>query len=268
MSVAGGLARAVRETERLGGDALQVFSSNPRGWARPEPDHEEECAFATACAERHWPLFLHAPYLVNLAAPDELVHQRSVAAMEFALSRGARLGAAGVVVHAGSALSGDRDPARQRAAGASLTLLDRNPGVDLLFELTAGGGTRAVARTVEDAALLIDACGGDERVGLCIDTCHLWAAGIDLTTDAALGELRAAVRSIGRNRIRLLHVNDSRDPLGSGRDRHADLGEGLLGTDALTSFLRAPEWRGVTAILETPGGHERRCADLAFVRSC
>lgn len=266
--MSGGLARAVRETERLGADALQVFSSNPRGWARPEPDPEEECAFAAACAQQHWPLFLHAPYLVNLAAPDELVHERSLAAMAFALARGARLAAAGVVVHAGSALSGDRDLARQRTADAALALLDRSPGVDLLFELTAGGGTRAVARTVEDASLLLDACGGDERIGLCIDTCHLWAAGVDLTTDAGLRDLRSAVRSLGRNRIRLLHVNDSRDPLGSGRDRHADLGEGLLGTDALASFLRAPEWRDVTVILETPGSHERRRADLAFVRSC
>lgn len=258
----------MRETERLGGDALQIFSSNPRGWARPEPDPEEERALTAACAARDWPLFLHAPYLVNLAAPDDLVHERSVAAMAFALSRGARLSAAGVVVHAGSALSGDRDLARQRAADAALALLDRNPGVDLLFELTAGGGTRAVARTVEDASMLLDACGGDERVGVCVDTCHLWAAGLDLTTDGGLGALRAGVRSLGRSRVRLLHVNDSRDPLGSGRDRHADLGEGLLGTDALASFLRAPEWQDVTAILETPGDDERRRADLTFVRSC
>lgn len=258
----------MRETERLGGDALQVFSSNPRGWARPEPDREEEQAFAAECAQRRWPLFLHAPYLVNLAAPDPQVHERSVDTLAFALARGARLASAGVVVHAGSALDRGRDVARRQAADAALALLDANPGVDLLFELTAGGGERALARTIDDASTLLGACRGDERVGVCLDTCHLWAAGVDLAARDGLGELRAGVRALGTRRIRLLHVNDSRDPLGSGRDRHADLGDGQVGREALGSFLRAREWRDVPVILETPGRSERRRDDLAFVRGC
>lgn len=270
--------RAARETEALGGDALQIFPSSPRGWAPPHPDPEGEDALAETCARRGWPLFVHAPYLVNVASPDPDVHGRSVASLVASVERAARLGARGVVVHSGSALGGDLSDARSRASAAIVAAIEageratrasvadgRPPSV--LVELTAGGGSRSLARHVDEAAAIIDSCGGVEGVGLCLDTCHLWAAGVDIASPAGLRRLRSEVRAIGADRVRLIHVNDSKDPLGSSRDRHANLGEGTIGVDAVRRFLAVPDWRHIPAILETPGPDDRRIADLASIRA-
>jgi len=266
-AVSGGLLRAVARAEATGCTALQVFPSNPRGWAVPDPDASEEAAFAAACDERHWPRFVHAPYLVNLAAPDDRVFERSCGSLEFALRRARSFRATSVVVHAGSTVGPDRKTARRRAATALLHLLDTVPGSEVAVELTAGGGERSLARRVGDVAALVEACGADERVGVCLDSCHLWAAGVEWTTPAGLGRLRADVRELGPSRIRVVHVNDSHDPLGSGRDHHANLGDGQLGVDAFGSFVRAPEWRHAPLICETPGTEPRRAADVAIVRA-
>jgi len=264
----------VRETEQLRGDALQIFPSNPRGWALPSPDPAGEAALASECARRGWPLFVHAPYLVNVAAPDPDVYAHSVASLTASTERSSRFGARGVVVHAGSALDGNLDDARKRAAAAILRAVaageraaaDPRTAPDILVELTAGGGSRSLARHVADAASIIDACDNHPRVGVCLDTCHMWAAGIDFKSPAGLRRLRADVRSLGVDRLRLLHVNDSKDPFDSSRDRHANLGDGTIGIEAIGSVLDVPEWRGVTAILETPGPEDRRRDDLAVAR--
>ncbi len=270
----------MRETEYLRGDALQIFPSNPRGWALPSPDPDAEAELASQCSERGWPLFVHAPYLVNVAAPDPEVYERSVTSLVAAVERSARFGARGVVVHAGSALDGDVDDARRRAAAAIIEAVecgereasnvlyvpDASPP-DVLVELTAGGGSRSLARRVDEAAAIIEACDGHPGVGICLDTCHLWAAGVDFKSAAGLRRLRAEVRSLGVERVRLLHVNDSKDPLDSSRDRHANIGDGTIGVDALGRVLAVPEWAGIPAILETPGPEDRRRADLDLVRN-
>lgn len=266
--------RAVRETEMLGGDALQIFPSSPRGWKIPAPDPEADQELAEECARRGWPAFVHAPYLVNVASPDAEVYERSVGTLCASVERGARIGAAGVVVHAGTALGGDLDHGRRRAAAAILRAADagehaassERSSPDVLVELTAGGASRSLARRVDEAAAIIEACGDDERVGVCLDTCHLWAAGVDLASTAGLRRLRSDVRALGVERVRLLHVNDSRDPLDSSRDRHANLGDGTIGVEVLQRFLDVPDWRRVPAIIETPGPDDRRRADLALVR--
>ena len=267
VSVAGGLARAEARALEAGCSALQIFPSNPRGWALPNPDTTAEAKLADACAQRGWPLFVHAPYLVNLASPDPVVHERSRANLSFALARSARLGARAVVVHAGSAVGTDRDAARRRAASAIQALLDEHAGIDLAIELTAGGGERALARSIPNAAEMLAACGDDDRVGVCIDTCHLWAAGLDWTTSGGLAQLRRDVRELGPDRILVVHVNDSHDPFGSSRDHHANLGDGRIGVEPFGAFVRAREWRHAPLVLETPGTDERRAHDVDIVRS-
>lgn len=266
-AVSGGLLKALARAEATGCDALQVFPSNPRGWALPARNNDSEAAMAEACATRGWPLFVHAPYLVNVASPDPLVFERSCECLRYALARSVRLGAESVVVHAGSALGTDRDLARARAADALRRLLDDTLGAHLSIELTAGGGERSLARHVPDVAALIDACDADQRIGVCLDSCHLWAAGVDWTSPRGLRELRSEVLELGPQRVRVVHVNDSHDPFGSARDHHANLGDGRIGLEPFRAFLRAPEWKHAPLICETPGTEERRAEDVAAVRT-
>jgi deoxyribonuclease-4 len=263
--VTGGLRRALDRALERGADVVQIFPSNPRGWAIPEPDRREEEMFRARLDERGWPLFLHAPYLVNVAAPDAAVHERSTEAMAFGLARGARLGARGVVVHTGSSGRDDRALALKRAADTLLRLLDRVEGCDVLVELTAGSGN-LLASTVEEIAELLDACERHPRVRVCVDTCHLFAAGVDLTRPPARSAVRAALRELDPERVALVHVNDSRDPVGSRRDRHARIGTGAIGLDALGAVVRFPELRHAPLVLETPGDAAEQRADVALLR--
>jgi deoxyribonuclease-4 len=267
VSGSGGIARALQRARERGGDALQIFSSNPRGWALPAGVPED--------GPVELPLFLHAPYLVNLASPDPVTLSRSVSSVAFALARGARLGAAGVVVHAGHAVGASRSEALGRTARALRGLLDlaaggsgaspETGGVDLVVELTAGG-RGALACRPEEAAEIIEALDGDPRLRLCLDTCHLWAAGVDWGTEPARRELAAGLAALGPGRVALVHVNDSADPLGSRRDRHRNLGQGTVPVDALPPLLALPELAGAVLVTETPGTAAEQTADVAAVR--
>jgi deoxyribonuclease-4 len=170
-------------------------------------------------------------------------------------------------VHAGRAVGTHGDAARGPAAGSILTLLDAQPGIRIAVELTAGGGERSLARTVPDVAELLAYCGDDERVGVCIDSCHLWAAGADWTTPAGRRRLRREVDALGRERILVVHANDSHDPLASARDHHANIGDGTIGAAPFRAFVRAPEWRHAPIVIETGGDDDRRAADVALIRS-
>jgi len=275
VSLAGGLARAVGRALERGGDALQTFSSNPRGWALPAvdgargrggvPRSEEDAAGRAALRTQSLPLFLHAPYLVNLASPDPVTLSRSVESTAFALERAARVGATGVVVHAGHAVGAVRPEAIERMAQSLAGLLALGDGVDLLLELTAGG-RGALACCPEEAAELLDAVGGHPRLRVCIDTCHLWAAGIDLASEDGRAELAAGLDALGPGRVALVHVNDSADALGSRRDRHRNLGRGTIPPDALAPLLALPALAGAVLVTETPGTAEEQAADVAAVR--
>lgn len=265
VSVDGGVARAVGRALERGADALQTFSSNPRGWALPAGDPQEEAAGRAALQAHGFPLFLHAPYLVNLASPDLDTLSRSLSSAAFALGRAARLGAAGVVVHAGHAAGASRGEALRRVAQALRTLLDLRDGIDVLVELTAGG-QGALACRPEEAAEILAALDGHRRLRLCLDTCHLWAAGLDWGSDEGREELRAGLTPLGPGRVALVHVNDSADPLGSRRDRHRNLGRGTVPLDALPRLLALPELAAAVLITETPGTAAEQAADVAAVR--
>jgi deoxyribonuclease IV len=268
--VAGGLARrGLAYARTVGAESVQVFVSNPRGWAPAPGDPREDAAFRAGCADAGIPAFVHAPYLVNLASPTALTLERSVRAVRHALARGGDVGAAGVVVHTGSAVGGERAAALRQVREALLPLLDQLPadGPDLLLEPTAGQGG-SVCALVDDLGPYLAALDGHPRVGVCLDTCHAFAAGHDLACPGGLRRtLDRLVRVAGRGRLRLVHANDSREGLGAGRDRHERIGRGRIGRAAFGELFRHPAVRGVPVVLETPGKAPEHTADLALLRS-
>ncbi len=261
---AGGLARAALpyvRTVRAG--AAQIYVSNPRGWALAAGDPAQDEQFVEGTAGL--PLFIHAALLVNLGSPTPATVQNSVATLRHALRRGAVLGAAGVVFHSGSAVDAEHAGVAYRQLGAALRpLLDEAAeagGPRLLVEPTAGGG-RSLAARVEQLADYFDAVDGHPWLGVCLDTCHAWAAGHDLATPGGPGRmLDTLVETVGAGRLRLIHANDSRDALGSTRDRHATIGAGTLGRAAFAELFAHPAAAGVPVVVETPSegsvGHAR-----------
>ncbi|HEY2794389.1 MAG TPA: deoxyribonuclease IV [Micromonosporaceae bacterium] len=264
--VAGGLAKAALPyIDAIGATALQVYVSNPRGWALSPGDPAQDEAFVQGCAERDVIPYIHASLLVNLGSPTEATVERSTETLAHALRRGAAIGAAGVVFHAGSAVDAEHAPqAYRQLRTALMPLLDQaaaTGGPRLLVEPSAGGG-RSMASRVEDLADYLDAVDRHPWLGVCLDTCHAWAAGHDLATPGGTTEmLEALVEACGPDRLRLIHANDSKDPRGSVRDRHETIGAGMIGIDAFTELLGHPATAGVPAIVETPSegsvGHAR-----------
>lgn len=264
VSVSGGLARALPYAARIGAEVVQVWLSSPRAWAPWPPDPDGDAAFAADC---RLPVFVHAPYLVNLGSPSPETLFRSRAALEFALRRGAAIGACGVVVHAGSAVvAGRRDAALRQVREHVLAALDAVPGGPrLLVEPTAGGGA-ALASDAASVADYLDVLGRDERIGICLDTCHMHAAGHDMSTPASFSAgLRAYGRAAGRGGIGLVHVNDSRDPAGSKRDRHEAVGRGTIGRDAFAVLFTSPVTRRLPMVVETSDAAHQ--ADIATLKS-
>ncbi len=269
--VAGGLALGGLAYARdVGAEAVQVFLSNPRGWARSAGDPKQDEEFRTGCATARIPTFVHAPYLVNLGSPTAATLQNSVRSLSFTLSRACAIGARGVVMHAGSAVtSSSRDVALKQLSSAVLPLLESLPddAPDLLVEPTAGAG-QSLAATVEELGPYFDALDWHPRLGVCADTCHLFAAGHDLAAPGGVRTtLNALVRVVGRGRLKLIHANDSKDPLGSNRDNHERVGHGRIGSEPFAEFFRHPATRGVPVVLETPGKAVEHREDLALLRS-
>lgn len=269
--MAGGLARgALKYAVSIGAEAIQVFVSNPRGWAASAGDPRDDHAFREGCTAARLPVFVHAPYLVNLGSPTEATRHRSVDALRHAIERGAAIGAAGIVVHGGSAVAGARrDTALGQLRETLLPLLDAIPdsGPKLLIEPTAGGG-EALAARIEDLSEYFAAVDSHPRLGVCLDTCHAQAAGHDLAAPGGVRTaLTALVKAVGRNRLALIHANDSRDPLGSRRDRHAAIGEGSIGKAPFRELFVHSATREVPVVIETPGGMAAHRKDVALLKS-
>ncbi|MDT5035806.1 MAG: deoxyribonuclease [Micromonosporaceae bacterium] len=272
-AVAGGLAKAglAYIDERAAG-AVQVYVSNPRGWAPSAGDPASDESFHAGCAERGVVAYVHAPLLVNLGSPTELTVDRSVDTLAHALRRAAAIGARGVVFHAGSAVdAGHAEQAMSRVRRALLPLLDMAAAEGLprlLVEPSAGGG-RSLAARVEDLGPYLEAVDRHPWLGTCFDTCHAWAAGHDLASPGGMtATLDALVGAVGADRLWLVHANDSKDACGSTRDRHESVGAGSIGTAAFAELLAHPAVRGLPVIVETPDadgtGH---AADIARLRA-
>ena len=250
---------ALRTAEEIGAEALQVFVGNPRGWALSAGDPAVDDVFRDRCAARDLRVFVHTPYLVNLGSPTAATYARSVATVAHNLERAARIGAEGVVVHTGSCVDVETlDQAMRQVREGLLPVLDRleRQAGDLpwlLLEPTAGQG-RSLCAGVEDLAPYLDALDRHPRVGVCLDTCHVFAAGAPL--DEPGGTTRTLDRLVevaGPGRLRLVHANDSKDPRGSLRDRHERVGEGHIGEAAFAELFAHPATNGVPFVAETPG---------------
>jgi len=270
VAVGAGLPKGLAYAREIGAQAVQVFVSNPRGWAPSPGNPVQDDAFRSGCEADGMPVYVHAPYLVNFGSPTEATCRKSVESVVHAMQRGLAIGAKGVVVHAGSAVAGaHRDQAMNQLREHLLPLLDAaDPdGPRLLVEPTAGG-KGALCATVEQLGPWFAQLDDHPMLGVCLDTCHLYAAGHDLAAPGgAKKALDLMVKTIGRGRLGLVHANDSRDPLGSGRDRHAAIGEGHIGKDMFAELFRHPATRGVPVVIETPGDAAAQRRDLELLRS-
>jgi deoxyribonuclease-4 len=254
VSPAGGPANAVARGVERGCDAIQIFNQNPRAWKPTVYTDEQVADFRDAMASsRVDALLIHAVYLLNAATTDKEMRAKTRASLIASLRAGDALGAHAVVLHPGSALAGKVGPAIKRAGKVIAQALGESEHCALHLENTAGtGGT--LGRSFEELAELIHVSGGSKRLGLCLDSCHLFASGYDVRTE---DELTRAIDEcddlVGLDRVGSLHLNDSQTPLGSNRDRHADVGEGEIGRRGCAVFLSEPRFAGLPCVLETPG---------------
>jgi deoxyribonuclease-4 len=261
-------AFAVEYALGIGADTFQIFVSNPRAWAGPPPPRPEQVRDFREAREAAGmgPVFAHSSYLVNIASPDAGFRRRSVDLARHELDVVAALDADGLVVHAGAGGPGERPAAVERAARSVLEILGAADGPQVVLELTAGGaGT--VASTIPQAGQLFEALGRHPRVSLCLDTCHLFAAGAPLDGADGVRRTLAGLRHhrLAR-RLRVVHANDARDPRGSRRDRHTHPGEGFIGPSGFRALLADRAVRRCAVLVETRGGPEEHAADVATLR--
>jgi deoxyribonuclease IV len=253
VSPAGGPAKAVERGAQAGAQAIQIFNQSPRMWRGRDYTADEVGAFHEAHAQHKLgPVLIHAVYLLNCASEDKELRDKSLASLELALRDGDALRAHAVVLHAGSAKAGEVGPAIKRAGKVIREALAETERCPLHLENTAGaGGT--LGRSFHELAALMEAAGGDGRLGLCLDSCHLYASGFDVRKADGLAKvLDDCVGLVGADRLGSLHLNDSKVKLGGNADRHAHLGDGELGDAGCAVFLSEPRFEGLPCILETP----------------
>jgi deoxyribonuclease-4 len=254
VSQAGGLPKAIERGSALGAHAIQIFNQSPRMWRPTAYSDDDFAAFREAMSPSAIrAVLIHAVYLINCASEDAEIRQKSSASLVQSLTVGAGIGATGVVLHPGSAKQGDVGKAIKRAGTVIGKALSETEGCDLHLEDTAGtGGT--LGRSFDELAALLEAAGGDARLGICLDSCHLLASGYDIRTiDGVTQVLDEFDAAVGLDRLRSLHLNDSQMPLGSNRDRHADIGDGEIGETGCAAFLSEPRFDTLPCVLETPG---------------
>jgi deoxyribonuclease IV len=266
VSSAGGIHTAVDRAEEMGADSVQVFTQSPRMWRPTNHPPENFERFKERRTEVGLDgVLCHALYLINLASPKDDLYAKSVAALENTVDVACAIDADGVVFHIGSHLGAGLEAGLDRVVEAMKLVLDRCSDTTwLLMENSAGTGA-TIGRSLEELALLFERLEGHPRLGVCLDSCHLYASGYDVTDAAALDDaLDELDRSIGLDRLRALHVNDSAAPLASNRDRHANILDGLMGKK-LAVFLGHPRLQGLPAALEVPGtdGHGPNAEEVA-----
>lgn len=253
VSQAGGLDKAIGRGVERGCESIQIFNQSPRMWRPTNYGPDDFAAFRAAMDDSPIrAVLIHAVYLINCASEDPEIRAKSLASLTQSLRVGDGIGA-DVVLHPGSALRGDVGEAIARAGEVFAEALAETDHSLLLLEDTAGaGGT--LGRSFEELEALIAAAGGGERLGVCLDSCHLLASGYDVRTAEGLTETLDRFDAIvGLDRLGAIHLNDSQTPLGSNRDRHANLGEGELGEEGCMAFLSEPRFEQMAVVLETPG---------------
>jgi deoxyribonuclease-4 len=249
----GGVKKALDNAIEMGAEAVQLFVQSPRTWRFPEHDPADLEAFRSKRAEAGLPALVHALYLVNLAAPDDAIYSKSVDTMRATVDAACAIEADAVVFHVGSHLGAGFETGLERVVPAVEQVLERcNERTWLLMENSAGaGGT--IGRSIDELAAIFDALRRHERLGVCLDSCHLFVSGVDVTDPAVMAALLEDLdERIGLDRLRALHANDAKAPLGSNRDRHDNIGDGLIG-EGLGVFLAHPRLQDLPVVLEVPG---------------
>jgi deoxyribonuclease-4 len=259
MSTSGGLHKAFSQGERAGCDTIQIFSKNQQQW-RGKPLLEQDIAQFRAEQQRtgFGPLIVHDSYLINLASPKDDLWEKSIAAFADELERCAALGIPYLVTHPGAHTGSGEDVGLQREVEALNRLFDAGTGGDtmVLLETTAGQGS-CLGYRFEHLATLIELVGHAERIGICVDTCHLLAAGYDIRTpETCAATFEEFDRVVGIERIKAFHLNDSQKDLGSRVDRHSHIGTGFVGLDGFRAIVNDPRFAEIPMILETPKGDD------------
>ena len=258
VSTAGGLRNAIDRAEERRADSIQIFNQSPRMWRPTRFSDADFAAFREAMrGSRVKAVVIHAVYLINCATDDSEMRAKSLDSLTHALRVGDGIGAVGVVLHPGAQKGKPLAGSMRRASRLIKEALKQSESCALLLEQTAGH-KGLLGRDFDETARLIELAGGHQRLGLCLDSCHLFVQGFDICNREKLGDvLDEADAKVGLERLRCVHVNDAGAPLGSCRDRHANIGDGEMGRRGLAAFLSEPRFEGLPAPLEVPGPDKR-----------
>jgi deoxyribonuclease-4 len=258
VSTGGGLDKAIERGAALDCESIQVFNQSPRMWRPTKYGPDDFAAFKEAMADSPVEaVVIHAVYLINCATKDRELRKKSLASLTHALRIGDGIGAAGVVLHPGAQKGEALGPSIERAAKVIAAALEDSDNCPLLLEQTAGH-KGLLGRDFDQTAELIELAGSGKRLGLCLDSCHLFVQGYDVTDEEHLSAVvDEADAKVGLDRLQCLHVNDAAAPLGSCRDRHANIGKGEMGKQGLAAFLSEPRFDKLPATLETPGPNKK-----------
>jgi deoxyribonuclease-4 len=261
--------RSIEYALTTGAEAIQVFASNPRGWAMPEANSEADAKFIERTTELDIESYVHAPFLINLGSPTVGTYENSLASTAYSLKRGRQIGAKGVVIHTGSAVDEKHLPTAWKQIHDGMmpvlnALSDEDPW--LLLEPTAGQG-QSLVKKLEDLTQYFDALEWHPKVGVCLDTCHVFAAGHDIAVTGGMTKtLDLLVELVGIERIQLIHANDSMDVCGALKDRHQNIGQGEIGERPFAELLAHPAVANAPLILETPGMEPEHGAEIALLK--
>jgi deoxyribonuclease-4 len=266
----GGMAkRSLGYAETIQAEAIQVFTSNPRGWATPEPNPVADEEFRTKAAAMDIATYVHAPFLINLGSPTEGTYKNSLNSTAYSLRRGKDIGALGVVIHTGSAVDASHvDNAWKQIHEGMMPILDAldEDSPSLLLEPTAGQG-QSLVKKLDDLENYLKALEYHPKVGICLDTCHVFAAGHDIAKKGGMKEtLDLLVEIAGVERFQLVHANDSMDVCGALKDRHQNIGDGHIGVDPFKELLKHPATANAPLILETPGEEPEHGKEVALLK--
>jgi deoxyribonuclease-4 len=258
VSTGGGLPNAIERGKERGCESIQIFHQSPRMWRPTKYGEADFAAFREAMdASPVEAVIIHAVYLINCATKDRDLRKKSLTSLTHALRVGDGIGAKGVVLHPGSQKTDPLKPSLKRASKVIAEALAETDSCPLLIEQTAGH-KGLLARDFDQTAELIELTGSSPRLGLCLDSCHLFVQGYDITDEGHLSDvLDEANAKVGLDRLGAVHVNDAAVPLGSCLDRHANVGKGEMGKRGLSAFLSEPRFEGLPATLETPGPEKK-----------
>jgi len=267
----GGMAkRSIEYALTIKAEAIQVFASSPRTWAQAKPNPEADAAFIEKANELDIETYVHAPFLINLGSPTSATYENSLESTSYSLRRGREIGALGVVIHTGSAV----DPNFEKQAWHQIKrgimpilekLKDEDPW--LLLEPTAGQG-QSLVKKLDDLIKYFDCLEWHPKLGVCMDTCHVFAAGHDIKKKGGMTEtVDLLVKLVKKERIKLIHVNDSMDVCGALKDRHQNLGKGEIGKAAFDEMMQHPDLFSTPMILETPGEEPEHGSEVAMLKT-